>query len=50
MLTYTLLALAVVFVLFRWTQFHKSKRNELSLGRIDADFKSQLNHGDAHEK
>ncbi|SFL67176.1 hypothetical protein SAMN03159341_108156 [Paenibacillus sp. 1_12] len=50
MLTYTLLALSVIFVLNRWIQFHKSKRNELSLDRIDAEFKSQLNQGDAHEK
>jgi hypothetical protein len=50
MLTYTLLALAAIFVLNRWMQFHKTKRNELSPDRIDADFKNQLNNGDLHEK
>jgi hypothetical protein len=50
MLPYILLALAAIFVLSRWIQFHKSKRNELSLDKIDAEFKVQLNSGDTHEQ
>ncbi|NHN33005.1 hypothetical protein [Paenibacillus agricola] len=48
MLTYILLALAAIFVLNRWIQFHKSKQNELSLDTLDAEFKVQLNSGDNH--
>jgi hypothetical protein len=49
MLTYILLALAAIYILNRWIQFHKSKQNELPLEQIDAEFKVQLNSGDPHE-
>jgi hypothetical protein len=50
MLTYTLLALTAIFVLNRWIQLYKMKKNSVSLDSIDMDFKSQLNSGDPHEK
>jgi hypothetical protein len=50
MLTYTLLALAAIFVLNRWIQFTKIRRNAAPLDSIDTEFKQQLNSGDPHEK
>ncbi|MDF2958437.1 MAG: hypothetical protein K0S39_172 [Paenibacillus sp.] len=50
MLTYCLLALAAMFMVNRWVQFYKIKRNGLSLERIDADLLSRLNDGEPHDK
>jgi ABC-type transport system involved in multi-copper enzyme maturation permease subunit len=50
MLTWIMLILTGMFVVNRWIQYYRIKRNDLPLEHIDTEFRNELNAGDSHEK